>query len=90
MDNTEISSKFPMPAFVTNDNQSSTTSLPEIFKQGNTLKAQSLGSPAFFVTIQKVQGDWILCDYLGDNEWKGVWIHVPSVPYLWAKVEKTA
>jgi len=86
MDNAEISTTKPLPVFVTNND--SVTELPEIFKSGNTLKAQSLGSPYFFVKIEKVQGDWILCDYKGDNEWKGSWIHVPSVPYLWTKIEK--
>jgi hypothetical protein len=89
MENAEISSNKPLPVFVTNSNNS-VTSLPELFKTGNTLKGQSLGSPAFFVDIEKVEGNWILCDFRGDYVWKGVWFHVPSLPYLWAKEEKTA
>ena len=61
--------------------------LPEMFKVGNTVKAQSLGSPYFTVHINEIQGDWIHGDFVGENSWKGVWLHVPPLPYLWAKVE---
>ena len=90
MDNAEISSKFPLPVFVTND--STDPSLPEGFKEKTNWRAISIGAngtASFDMTISEIRGTWAFgkVSTLGGYSDDHVWVNIAAMSaWAWKKL----